>query len=218
MIRHTAPTTAHAISSYLFVSQIFIKSFPLLYVGWSLEYEMLFYLLFAVGLLVRNDFISFLLSVFVLLTLVIVRVTDIIVIEFVFGMVSALLFINGKWSKYGLYFLIIGSLLLTITIFYEINANRVMIWGLPALLIVYGAVNIRQFNNRIFVFLGGASYSIYLVQVFTIPAFYKLSSRYLNVINADILGIMALTATAIAGAIVYQYIEKPMGMYLKRLL
>jgi peptidoglycan/LPS O-acetylase OafA/YrhL len=217
LIRHNAPSMAHVISSYLFVSQTFVKSFPLLYVGWSLEYEMLFYLLFAIGLFVGKGRISFLLSVLVLLILVVIRLTDVMVIEFVFGMVCALLYFEGKRS-YGLLSLIIGAILLAVTIFYQIRANRVIIWGFPALLVVYGAVNIRQFNNKVFVFLGGASYSIYLVQVFTIPAFYKFSSRYLTFVHADIIGIVALAATGIAGAIVYQYIEKPLGLYLKRVL
>lgn len=42
------------LSSILFSSNTLMGSLPLLYVGWTLEYEMLFYLLFSISLLMKK--------------------------------------------------------------------------------------------------------------------------------------------------------------------
>ena len=50
---------------------------------------------------------------------------------------------------------------------------RLLIWGVPGCLMVLGAINAKQLQSKLFILLGDSSYTIYLIQVFTIPIFYK---------------------------------------------
>lgn len=46
-------TSSWALSSFFFISGPFYNTYPVLYLGWTLEYEMLFYVVFAVGVVVE---------------------------------------------------------------------------------------------------------------------------------------------------------------------
>jgi len=130
----------------------------------------------------------------------------------------ALLFKKYGFKRFGRSSLIVGSLLLLISINSDVRAlieSRVILWGIPSVLIVYGAVATMQLNSSIGKLLGDASYSIYLIQMLSIPIFYKaLSIIGLNV-NSDIMAIICLVATAIGGTIMHLTVEKPITRVLK---
>ena len=92
---------------------------------------------------------------------------------------------------------------------------RVLKWGIPSMLIVFGAVFSKQGTNRVFSRVGDASYSIYLIQIFTIPGYYKLISVVgAGVIPNDLLAIGCLLFTSIVGVAVYTLLEKPTQLFL----
>ena len=215
VFRGPPPSVEHIVSSLFFMSGLVTDRMPILYVGWSLEYEMLFYTLFALGLLLKSDHYAFVLPIIVLAIFALLGWSYPMVMEFAFGMILAKLYLKGKF-KIGLPLVIVGALLLGASIFWKPDLDRLIVWGIPSVLLVHGALHMPQSTSKWLVYLGGASYSIYLVQVLTIPAFYKFSSRFLGYVQPDILGFMALVLTVAFACLTYQYVERPMSMRQRR--
>ncbi len=212
------PSTEYIFQSLFFLSSLNSDFFvPFVGVGWTLELEMLFYLIFGLSLIFGQWNKSYL---FIFLCLVIISIitSNFILVEFLFGMLIALAFNNVKLQhKYGLIIASIGFLLLLCSInqINDINLTRIVFWGLPSSLIVFGLVYAKQFNNALLKYLGDASYSIYLIHPFIISAFYKLITLLSITTNHDLLAIIALFLSVSCGAFMYSYIEKPMTLFIK---
>lgn len=204
------------LSSLAFMSKALNYGEPLLYVGWTLEYEMFFYFLFSLGLIFKSNIKSFIIPISILFFTALLGLTQLIVLEFALGMICAKLYLFGKYNHLGSQSFIVGSILLLISIFYKIDIDRFFIYGIPSLFIVFGLVNMKQINNRVLIYLGNASYSIYLIQVFTIPIFYRLSSKFLSSLQNDFVSILALLFTAIMGCILYSLVEKNITSFINK--
>ena len=215
---------------------------PALSLGWSLMFEMYFYLILTVFIvwtprsLVRNTTAFLcgmvLLGIFVNIhrPLIVIWMNP-MVLEFVFGCLIGLMFshtiVTFRTRKIGMWIAIVGAALLAATIFTGYGQAseqdwilagyycwlRVGVWGLPAALLVGGMIfwnpKMRSAPARLLVFLGDASYSIYLC---TIPSrsivehFWRFFGRF----GADagvFLG--ALFCTAV-GVICYLLMERPL--------
>lgn len=215
---------------------------PALSLGWSLMFEMYFYLILTVFMvwtprsLVRNT-VAFLCGMVILGTFVdihrplIVIWMNPIVLEFVFGCLIGLIFshniMNVKAKTIGLWIAAIGAISLTATIFTGYGQAseqdwimagyyswlRVGVWGVPAALLVGGVIfwnpKMRSAPARLLVFLGDASYSIYLS---TIPSRSIVEHfwRFFGKFGAD-MGVFlgALFCTAV-GVICYLLLERPL--------
>lgn len=215
VFREGLPTMAHIASSLFFVSGLVTQQMPVLYVGWSLEYEMLFYALFALGLMTRRNRVAFVLPVAALAISAMLGWSYPMVMEFAFGMVVARVHLAGK-LRIGLPLVVAGALMLGASIFWKPGLDRLFVWGIPSVLLVTGALNMRQSTSRWLTYLGGASYSIYLVQVLTIPAFYKFSSRFLGAVPANVLGLLALASTVAFACLTYQCVERPIAALFRK--
>lgn len=202
------------IYSLLFVEGWVSKEMPILYVGWTLEYEMLFYFIFALSLLVRNKIYSYLTMGVSLVLLSLFTSIDLIILEFAFGMLCAFVFLRFK-SKNGLLIAGFGFLLLCSSIFFDYEIDRSVKWGVPAFFIVLGLLWMQQTRNKIAIYLGNASYSIYLIQVFTIPLFYKIASNYLTLLGGNIVAVLALIFSVIIGCLFYQIVEVRLTNFIK---
>ena len=171
------------LSSLFFSSGLFFETLPLVYLGWSLEWEMLFYVVFALALFIQ-PWKGVIICVGATILLISAISGNSIVIEFLLGIIIAYVFHKKNFSHtFGITSLIIGFIFLFLSLLPAVQSlkiDRLLIWGLPSFLIVLGAVYSPQIKNDILVYLGDASYSIYLVQMMTIPAFFKLSSTILN--------------------------------------
>ena len=140
-----------------------------------------------------------------------------IVLEFILGIFIAYLYIAfGRKHSVGLFTFLLGIGLLVASIGYEGSLNRFIKWGIPSALLIFGAVNIRQCNVKLLSYLGAASYSIYLIQVFTIPAFYKFAPSYMPGIDNDLMALSCLFFSIAAGAFTYSFIENPITNYTRR--
>lgn len=209
------------ITSYLFSSQIFLHQAPLLNIGWTIELEMYFYLLFSFSLLTKGYVNSFLTTTLMLIFSVFVLKMDSILLEFIFGMFLSVIYINIKISKITVNLIFILAIVYLIFNFifidlYNLSSNRVLYFGLPFFGFTMLAVFKKQLRKGVFFFLGEASYSIYLVQFFTIPAFYKLIN-YMKLANmsGDFLNICSCTLTIALGFILYRVFEVPLSKKLK---
>jgi peptidoglycan/LPS O-acetylase OafA/YrhL len=166
----------------LLKSLFFIKpGFPILFVGWTLTLEMFFYLIFMIALWRWDAAVRMwsVVAVFVFLALVPVWFdaenryvkfyTQAILLEFVAGMLIAYFFVDKERLSQSVavaIFLVGCGLLLGCTYYLDDEAlipQRAFWWGIPALLVVLGAVNIKNIgNNQLLNAAGAISYSLYL--------------------------------------------------------
>lgn len=222
----------------LWQSLLFIKpGFPLLMVGWTLTYEMLFYLLYSFFLVFLNNKQRALAVSSILFVLVLIRIsTNIsnvyfkfysnpILLEFVFGLLIGSLptssLRNFRLPKLSI---IAGSIALCISgAALELDTLiqfRVILWGLPAALIVWGVLNIQQTRQWILLEkLGNISYSIYLIHIPIISAvaiaLHQLLDPSTNPVA--IYCIFSLLFTITLAGISYKFIEKDAGRWLKNI-
>lgn len=209
------------ISSLVFLSQPIMEIRPVLFLGWTLEYEMLFYVVFAVSIVLRKLVSPYVFVLAILTAVYFVFGVSLLVMEFFIGMLIGLFYIRFSAKETtGLLVLFVGLVGLCISIWLvdiDRKGLRVLVWGGPATLIVFGAVYAKQFKNKLFILLGDSSYSIYLIQVFTIPVFYKgLSWLGVGGSSPDLLAFLCLVCTAVAGVVSYTVLEKPMAGYFRR--
>lgn len=201
--------------SLFFLSGAVENDLPLLYVGWTLEYEMLFYTLFCVGIFLGKGKFQILFPSVILGLLAITGTVQLIALEFVLGMLCARLYLSRSFKNFAMPAILIALCWFMISIFLKVEIDRLFLYGIPSFILVFGLAQIKQSKNRLFIYLGDASYSIYLVQVFTIPIFYKTTSLLLPSVNGDVLSILALISSGWFGCLVYRYLERPMTNRIK---
>jgi len=216
VINSTAAPPTYVLSSLLFMSGIVSQSWPLLYVGWTIEYEMAFYAIFAVSIYLKSPALRlFFLGIGILGLMIFLPYTA-IALEFLFGALLGALYLRGVKIGYPAIVGGIGACLLLATIGFEVSdIARPVIWGIPALLIVIAALYLPQTKQKFLTVLGDASYSIYLAQVFTITATYKVFSALGLKENGDLLMIVAVIRSTIRGLAAYYLLERPITRWIR---
>jgi exopolysaccharide production protein ExoZ len=206
------------------------KIWPLLIPGWTLNYEMFFYLVFALGLAVRRP-----LGVTVLALLAatgsglllaphspaMIIWTSPMLLEFLGGLVLAQACPRLAGAGWGVLLLAAGVLALggsAVTQHLLGGDYRVLCWGLPALAIVTGALMIEQGGRWPSTFLlpleriGDFSYSLYLLHGLVIAV-------GLRVLGGRPLALALIAALSIAASIAsYRLIENPSAKGVRRLI
>ena len=198
-----------ALNSICFTSGFLHKTLPILQPGWTLEFEMVFYVLFSISLFFKTFKYS---TIFTLISILLFVSTThyTIMMEFVFSMVIGILFISKK-INYRLAMIIfwIGIVMMICSAYVQDpNINRAILPGIPAMFIVFSLLNLPQYKNTLLITLGDASYSIYLVQIFTIPLFYKvLAFLHANHHFNNLYFIVCLGVTVFVGYLVHIFLE-----------
>lgn len=211
------PSLERILESLFFVSNLISGKDPIVVVGWTLEWEMVFYLVFAISLLLHEWNKSY---IFISASILLISVisSEMIVLEFLFGMLIAFAFnrFNIKHHN-GLLISILGFILLLSSIGQvdQIPDNRVLIWGIPSFFIIFGLVYSNQYNSLFLKYLGDASYSIYLIHFLAYPFYYKVISYLSVTINYDFIAFLCLIFCIICGAFMYSFIEKPLTLFIK---
>jgi peptidoglycan/LPS O-acetylase OafA/YrhL len=228
-----APDIAWVAGSYLFfpVHHLPLDGKPLIAVGWTLSYEMVFYLALAVGLtLQRKRAVALIGLLFAGSALAgaltppkppwLAELTSPLLIEFLLGAAIALVqrAFGDRWRGAHLAGMALGALLLIAgfpTGSHEALPDRLLVWGLPCALIVNGVCRLapRAGNAaaRLAVTLGDASYSIYLIQVFTQPLAQMMLVRLglARLLPTDAMVALLILTTAAAGWLTWRLIERP---------
>jgi exopolysaccharide production protein ExoZ len=201
---------------------------PILDVGWTLTFEMYFYLLcslviWRVGGKRIFPWVFVLLAVCASVSLTLAGsgsllssiLSSPLLIEFAGGVLLAHFGTRAMQGRTAWALIAAGIAGLAGSIFAPDPMTwRVLYWGVPGFLLVWGAIHIpantRSMRSRFFVFLGTASYSIYLAHPFFVLAAGTLLKRGLgHAINADLLLVILTLITVFATSCLYFVIERP---------
>lgn len=234
---------SHIVQSMLFIPHINPSNggiVPLLKPGFTLNYEMYFYLVFAAMLLVSTPGkrIAALIGYGLAATAIYIasfpqplvwRVYENpIILEFVAGAALGYLYVEGRLAAIGAGR---GAALLLagfagLALFHVHDSEFVVIrHGVPATLIVAGALAIEAAGRTPKIaalkILGDASYSIYLFNAAYLSALniaiLKLFGPVENMLAGSALTLLALASVAVAGYFVYRRIELPAARYVNGL-
>jgi peptidoglycan/LPS O-acetylase OafA/YrhL len=186
--RHTYPTTWNTIASFLFLPAMdgmgVIK--PVLPVGWTLSFEMFFYVAFAGALFLAIDVLLAVGTLMVVLSLVsilarpewpaITSLASPFLLEFVFGMIIGRAFLRKRFegAPPTLAILIgIAGLAGLAAIPAEGAWQRAAIWGVSGSAALCGALMAERWLGerlpKLLIETGEASYSLYLTHGFVLP-------------------------------------------------
>jgi len=206
------------IQSLSFTRGLVGNSKPIVIPGWTLELEMLFYVAVSISLLIKKQFFIIVFSLLALLISIKFFGVSGRAIEFIIGMLIAVCFLKWKVCKsISLGIVSIGLALLLLSMFGGISGVASWkLWALSSSAIVFGTVQLPQTKSSIAMSLGAASYSVYLVQWFTIPAtaaMFGLVSKSPFAISVYIF--ICLVVTQTVGFAYYQWLEKPALTWLK---
>src|SRR3954447_12594797 len=174
-------TPRHILKSLAFISFTDGEP-PVIAVGWSLEYEMYFYLATALLMALTCDVWRNIVVMFSALAIVgqipsvatalgnTAFFADPMILEFVFGVIVGTVFVNGRigWP------MPVAAACALATVLVSDPLNRVIVSGIPAACLVAAAAWTSRkriqpsWPERALARLGDASYSIYLAQVQTV--------------------------------------------------
>ena len=213
---------------------------PMLKLGWTLNYEMFFYLVFScfLGLSAVRRTLAVTVVFAALVGAVVVlglRAPALlfygapIVFEFALGCAVGCLDFQGLLVRaprmgasvtlgLGISLLLVGSA--------DVKTwSRFLACGVPATLIVAGVVSLERTGavhgrDRILSFLGDASYSIYLGHLYAIILFRvvweKLHLPTESLVSALLFVFAGVVAGGGSGAMLYQFVERPLNRLAKR--
>lgn len=190
---------------------------PILGQGWTLEFEALFYLSIAVALVLRKNHRLEIFTSVLLLGLCVLGINSII-LEFSFGMLAA--YFKKSFHKVASlkYFLIVSGIAALVLQKYNNieDLPRFIQFGIPCAAFFFGFLLVSPVKNRFFLYVGEISYSIYLLQFFVIPIFFKfLKYDFNSELFADIRGILAILSILGLSHISYKFIEVKCAIFLK---
>ena len=209
---------------------------PILGVGWTLSYEMYFYIVFALAIFLFGKNFLVPMIAFLLAVIILARVFDAtgafsaflkntIVIEFILGcLVARVLLPVSKVPVLRLWPVALAFGAALLIVFTPTPTTRFIFWGIPSALVVLfllcGELKGYRSYPKTLILLGDASYSIYLVHV---PLIYILGikvSTLLGVTTSSpqivLLSIIAdFTVATVAGLGFYWFLERPLNLFFK---
>lgn len=235
---HTRTDRLYIIKSFFFIPARNADGIisPFHGVGWTLNFEMLFYLLFTIALLLRKPPVRLIGSMLLLLLVASLFVTknwpvplqfycNPIVIDFLVGMIIARWYQRGIAIRpVGAWGLMIGGLF---GLFVPVDwpAMPALVQSLLVTLLsasaIIGAVALEDRLGarlpRWIVYMGAASYSLYLIHPLIAPAFPVLLAR-LHWPSTMLSLSGSILSALLGGAVLYRYVETPLNRMLSKWL
>lgn len=227
----------YLISSLLFIpyERVDGNVTPFFGLGWTLNYEMFFYIIFSCVLVFKKEIRAVLFTT-VLLTLVaigyffdinsvvITYLTHSVILEFLFGYLLAKLYISEFKISYfkSLLLIAIGFVSIYFSTFIDVIPSTLNIrgvyWGIPAAFIFAGVVLCEGGFFRfipsplynILTRLGDGSFSLYLGHMFVVRALTMTLPLFVSGIFYDVIYfILAIVICFIMSDVMYRYFEVP---------
>ncbi len=217
------------------------KSVPLLVQGWTLTFEMYFYLVFAVLIAFSpRPHLARMLAGWAVLTIGLAcwavatdthtagirLISSTLVLEFIAGYFCALFWAATPRRVVPLVLGAAAASVVAVLLLLEqhgfdaIIQKRALCFGIPALLIVWSAVLLEKRLNlsapRMLQALGDGSYSLYLSHTLVLAAIYRLWLMLLPAAGLPWATLAAFFAALICGQISYRWIEQPLNRAMRR--
>ncbi len=208
---------------------------PIVYPGWSLEYEMFFYLLVAMALALRLDILRTVLPVLSGLVLAgfvmkpsqvespaMAFLTDPITLEFGLGVLVAYFFNNKRPAT--ILLMMIAVMLVISALWGSDRTFRLCAVGIPSALLVYVAALLDRQKplcdpeRNLLVWLGDASYSIYLAQAVVISGTVKMMLKLLPGMPQDVVILSGFAATLAVAALLHLFVDQPLENLCRKFL
>ncbi len=191
---------------------------PLVPPGWSLIYEMYFYLVFALALFARPAWrvaiITLVISAVFLLasasgdgSATTALFSESIVFEFILGMLLAISFKRGLRlpSSTGACLIVLGICIFML----DPQVPHIFRFGIPAWLIVIGCVNLNLPENRLGLLLGDSSYALYLSHIFVLGVLRKILPPLLgdSAVAAWLFVLISCVVCIVAGIVTHLLVD-----------
>lgn len=218
----------NAITSFVFFPSLNWEGIaaPVVGVGWTLNYEMWFYLVFAIAMcatrhrvLAAGTFLA-LTSLLRLLPdggMVHQFYTNPIVLEFVFGCCVGVLYTSGRTISLpaALAFSFVTAVAMAVFSPVFTETNRFIVFGLPALAVFIVGLSLESKVrwNAWLERIGDSSYSLYLTHVFSVPIAVKVLRMVdqQHRISGDVICVVVVLISAVVGLASYWLLERPLG-------
>ncbi len=216
----------HIIDSFLFIPSFYPNTEsiqPVLRVGWTLNYEMFFYLIFSLGVLFFYKYrvifcissISFIYFFSLLYSsdAVFLRFySNDILFEFVLGMLFCFVYLLIK-NRFYIFVIIYSFVSLILLSILDFN-SRFFSYGLFASIIflvswlLFFLLPVNEFFLKVFVFIGEASYSVYLSHLFVIVIFNLVFFEIFGWIDVYTYFVIAVFFTFSSCLVLYVVLER----------
>jgi exopolysaccharide production protein ExoZ len=205
---------------------------PTLPVGWTLNFEMLFYVVFAAAIALGAPRIRLCLLVFLSVfvaarflpgSVPLAFYAQSIIFEFIIGVAFAQALLRWGAGPTGAGALLLAAgAIFTFGLGRDPNSDRLFPWGVGAAAIVLGTIWLERVIEgkawaKPLAFLGDASYSIYLSHTFVVPAC-VIALKKVGLLDTTAVFLITCAAVMAAGSISYLWLEKPLIAVFKRLL
>jgi exopolysaccharide production protein ExoZ len=201
---------------------------PALAVGWTLCFEMLFYVCMAIVLIERRWVLVIFAAYGIAFLLrpigpIFQFLGNPIILEFLLGVAISF---APPWRP-GIWGIPLGVILLggaglmgiaptggtmDFLLGYD-GLQRVLIFGIPATLIVYGTLQVRA-RESVWTYLGDASYSLYLSHIYPLTILLALWMKF--PIPSDLIILIGISAALLFAWRIHERVEKPIMAALKR--
>ena len=216
---------------------------PVVFLGWTLNYEMMFYLLFALGMLAPNRLLGVgaTLGALVLAAGVgrafpqrdplLAFYTAPVILEFGGGMVLGVLLVKERLPssrRLGWLAILAAAVALLAMVLgpwiWRPDVDRSLMFGIPAVVIVAAALIAERAGLTCSAgwiqLLGAASYSIYLTHFFCTQAIVLVAERFARLGPAFLFLLvpLAFILIAVVGVVVHKTVELPLTNFARRLL
>lgn len=210
-------STNHIVSSYLFLPPPAEFFFPILYPGWTLNFEMFFYIILSVLLIINKN--TTYTAICILLAIGSLSknlsgapgayyLTEGIA-EFATGLIIGQLIKSGYRPKKAPSVILIASSIAIFAVNNTFKAEGFLAWGIPSALLIIGCLGFdssKFMKSKIVQFFGEASYSTYLFHALVIWAIDWYTPNEKSVLHFA----LGIVLSMLVGAIAFKALEQPL--------
>lgn len=193
---------------------------PFLTVGWTLNYEMLFYLLVSLVILISRERFIPLISFCIIFSYEYLKPSlslmpfygNGMTLEFLLGIFIADFYKNGYISNIRPQVLILFAFASILFIYNQSVDHDVIYTGVPCAIIVASFVGLESIikdslPTRLVIKLGNYSYSTYLCHIIIICALTRIENKFIN--QKDMIMILTVPLTLLVSILSYKFVEQP---------